>query len=723
MKVYQADQIKNISLLGSSGSGKTTLAEAMLFEGGVVKRRGSVENENTVSDYHRVEHEYGYSVFSSVLFTEWQNKKLNFIDAPGSDDFISGAITALNVTDTSLMVLNASQGVEVGTENLFRYTETYHKPVIFVVNQLDHEKANFENTMDSAREAFGSKVVIVQYPINVGQEFNALVDVLKMKMYQWGPDGGEPEIVDIPESEKARADELHNELVEAAAENDEDLMELFFDKGTLDEEEMRRGIRKGLVARDLFPVFCVAAGKDMGIRRLMEFLGNIIPLVSQMPPKLNSQGEEVPCDPEGPASLFVFKTSIEPHLGEVSFFKVMSGRVTEGMDLMNMNRQAKERLSQLYCMAGNTRHKVEELQAGDIGATVKLKETKTNHTLNAKGCEHVYDPITYPDPKYRTAIKPVSESDDERMGEILQRMHEEDPTIIIEYSKELKQVLVHGQGEFHLNTMKWRIENNDKLPVEFETPKIPYRETITKQARSDYRHKKQSGGAGQFGEVHLIIEPYYEGMPDPSLYKFDGQEYKVSVRNTEVVDLQWGGNLVFCNCIVGGAIDNRFMPAILKGIMEKMEEGPLTGSYARDIRVCIYDGKMHPVDSNEVSFKLAGRNAFSQAFKQAGPKILEPIYDVEVRVPSDRMGDVMSDLQGRRALIEGMNSEKGFEVIKAKVPLKEMNKYSTSLSSLTGGRAFYTMNFNKYDKVPPEIQEQLLKAYEEEQQKAGKKEE
>lgn len=712
MKVYQADQIKNISLLGSSGSGKTTLAEAMLFEGGVINRRGNIENNNTISDYHRVEHEYGYSVFSSVLFTEWQEKKLNFIDAPGADDFISGAITALNVTDTALMILNTSQGVEVGTENLFRYTETYHKPVIFVANQLDNEKANFESTMEMAREAFGRKVIIIQYPINVGPGFDALVDVLKMKMYKWGPDGGIPEILDIPDSEKTKAEELHNELVEAAAENDEDLMELFFEKGSLDEEEMRRGIRKGLVGRDLFPVFCISAIKDMGVRRLMEFLGNIIPLVSQMPPKKNNKGEAVPCDPNGPASLFIFKTSIEPHLGEVSFFKVMSGKVSEGIDLYNMTKGSKERLSQLYCVAGNTRHKVEELQAGDIGATVKLKETKTNHTLNTKGCNFVFDPIKYPEPKYRTAVKPVNESDDERLGEIFQRMHEEDPTIIVEYSKELKQILVHGQGEFHLNTMKWRIENNDKLPIEFLTPKIPYRETITKQARADYRHKKQSGGAGQFGEVHLIIEPYYDGMPAPTVYKFNGQEFKVNVRNTDEVELNWGGKLVFCNCIVGGAIDNRFMPAIMKGLMEKIEEGPLTGSYARDIRVCVYDGKMHPVDSNEISFKLAGRHAFSQAFKDAGPKILEPIYDVEVRVPSDRMGDVMSDLQGRRAIIEGMNSEKGFEVIKAKVPLKEMNKYSTSLSSLTGGRAFYTMTFSKYEKVPPEIQEQLLIDYE-----------
>jgi elongation factor G len=721
MKVYQADQIKNISLLGSSGSGKTTLAEAMLFEGGVINRRGEVESKNTISDYHRVEHEYGYSVFSSVLFTEWKDKKLNFIDTPGADDFISGAITALNVTDTSLMILNSTQGVEVGTENLFRYTKTYNKPVIFVVNQLDHEKANFDNTMETARETFGRKVVIVQYPVNVGPGFDALVDVLKMKMYKWGPDGGKPEITDIPDAEKAKADQLHNELVESAAENDEDLMELFFEKGSLDEEEMRRGIRKGMVARDLFPVFCVSAKKDMGMRRLMEFLGNIIPLVSQMPPKKNNKDESVTCDPNGPASIFVFKTSIEPHLGEVSFFKVMSGNVAEGMDLVNMNREAKERLSQLYCVAGNTRHKVEKLQAGDIGATVKLKETKTNHTLNTKGCTYIFDPIKYPAPKYRTAVKPINESDDERLGEIFQRMHEEDPTIIIEYSKELKQIIVHGQGEFHLNTMKWRIEKNDKLPIEFLTPRIPYRETITKQARSDYRHKKQSGGAGQFGEVHLVIEPYYEDMPTPTVYKFGSQEFKVNVRNTEEVELQWGGKLVFCNCIVGGSIDNRFMPAILKGLMEKMEEGPLTGSYARDIRVCVYDGKMHPVDSNEISFKLAGRHAFSQAFREAAPKILEPIYDVEVRVPSDRMGDVMSDLQGRRAIIEGMNSEKGFEVIKAKVPLKEMNKYSTSLSSHTGGRAFYSMEFSKYDKVPPEIQEQLLADYEK-TSKSGKDE-
>ncbi len=715
MKVYQADQIKNISLLGNSGSGKTTLAEAMLYEGGVINRRGDIASNNTVSDYNRVEQEYGYSVFSSVLFTEWLGKKLNIIDSPGSDDFINGAITSLNVTDTAIMLLNATQGVEVGTENMFRYTEKYHKPVIFLINQLDHEKANFEGTIDSIRASFGKKMVVVQYPVVAGLSFNALIDVLKMKMYKWGPNGGEPEILDIPASEKPKADELHNKLVEAAAENDESLMELFFEKGSLDEDEMRRGIKAGLKGRDLFPVFCCSALKDMGVRRLMEFLGNIVPFVSEMPKPKTEKGVEVEPDVNGPASIFVFKVSIEPHLGEVSYFKVMSGKVSEGMDLVNMNRDAKERLSQLYCVAGNTRHKVSELVAGDIGATVKLKETKTNHTLNTKGCDYLFEPIKYPNPKFRTAIKAVSESDEEKLGELLNRFHEEDPTIMVEYSKELKQVIVHGQGEFHLNTMKWRLENLEKLHVEFLNPKIPYRETITKQARADYRHKKQSGGAGQFGEVHMIIEPYYEGMPAPTTYKFDGQDFKMNVRDTDEVNLPWGGKLVFCNCIVGGSIDNRFMPAILKGLMEKMEEGPLTGSYARDIRVCIYDGKMHPVDSNEISFKLAGRNAFRAAFKEAGPKILEPVYDVEIRVPSERMGDVMGDLQGRRAMIEGMSSEKGFEVIKAKVPLKEMNKYSTSLSSITGGRAFYSMSFAKYDKVPPEVQEQLLATYAAEQ--------
>ncbi len=712
MKVYQTNEIKNIALLGSSGSGKTTLVEAMLFESGVIKRRGSIAAKNTVSDYFPVEQEYGYSVFSTVLHVEWNNKKLNIIDCPGSDDFVGSTVTALNVTDTAIILLNGQYGVEVGTQNHFRYTEKLNKPVIFLVNQLDNEKCDYDNILEQLKESYGSKIVPIQYPISTGPGFNALIDVLLMKKYSWKPEGGAPTIEDIPAEEMDKAMEMHKALVEAAAENDEGLMEKFFEQDTLSEDEMREGIRKGLIARGMFPVFCVCGGKDMGVRRLMEFLGNVVPFVADMPKVTNTDGMEVAPDVNGPESLYFFKTSVEPHIGEVSYFKVMSGKVREGDDLLNADRGSKERIAQLYVVAGGNREKVEELQAGDIGAAVKLKDVKTGNTLNGKDCDYKFNFIKYPNSKYSRAIKPVNEADVEKMMTILNRMREEDPTWVIEQSKELRQTLVHGQGEFHLRTLKWRLENNEKLLVKYEEPKIPYRETITKAARADYRHKKQSGGAGQFGEVHLIVEPYKEGMPVPDTYKFNGQEFKINVKGTEEVPLEWGGKLVFVNSIVGGSIDARFMPAILKGIMSRMEQGPLTGSYARDVRVIVYDGKMHPVDSNEISFMLAGRNAFSEAFKNAGPKILEPIYDVEVFVPSDRMGDVMGDLQGRRAMIMGMSSEKGYEKLVAKVPLKEMSSYSTALSSLTGGRASFIMKFASYELVPSDVQDKLIKDFE-----------
>ena len=715
MKVYQTNEIKNIALLGSSGSGKTTLAEAMLYESGVIKRRGTVEAKNTVSDYFPVEQEYGYSVFSTVFQVEWNNKKLNMIDCPGSDDFVGSTVTALNVTDTAIMLLNGQYGVEVGTQNHFRYTEKLNKPVIFLVNQLDNEKCDYDNILEQLREAYGSTVVPVQYPISTGPGFNSLVDVLLMKKYSWKPEGGAPIIEDIPAEEMEKAQAWHKALVEAAAENDEGLMEKFFEKETLTEDEMREGIRKGLVERGIFPVFCVCAGKDMGVRRLMEFLGNVVPFVSEMPKVQTVDGTEVTPDENGKTSLYFFKTSVEPHIGEVSYFKVMSGKVHEGDDFLNADRGSKERMAQIYFVAGGNRAKVEELKAGDIGAAVKLKDVKTGNTLNGKDCDYKFNFIKYPNSKYTRAIRPVNEGDVEKMMGILNRMREEDPTWVVEQSKELRQTLVHGQGEFHLRTLKWRLENNEKLPVAYDEPRIPYRETITKAARADYRHKKQSGGAGQFGEVHLIVEPYKEGMPVPETYKFNGQEFKMNVKATEEVQLEWGGKLVFVNSVVGGAIDARFMPAILKGIMSRMEQGPLTGSYARDVRVIVYDGKMHPVDSNEVSFMLAGRNAFSEAFRNAGPKILEPIYDVEVFVPSDKMGDVMGDLQGRRALIMGMNSEKGYEKLVAKVPLKELSSYSTALSSLTGGRASFIMKFSNYELVPTDIQEKLMKEFAEKQ--------
>ena len=715
MKVYQTQEIKNIALLGNDGSGKTTLTESLLYEAGLISRRGRITQHNTVSDYFPVEQEYGYSVFSTVFHVEWNNKKLNIIDCPGSDDFVGAALTAMNVSDTTILLLKGANGVEVGTQNHFRYTEKLGKPVIFLVNQLDDENTDFDRILEQLTEIYGSKVVPIQYPIECGPNFNSLIDVLLMKKYSWGPEGGAPTIEDIPADQMEKAMEMHKALVEAAAEHDEALMEKFFESETLTEDEMREGIRKGLASRGMFPVFCVCAGKDMGVRRLMEFLGNVVPFVDQMPQVHNTRGEVVNPDPSAPTSLYFFKTAVEPHIGEVQYFKVMSGTVHEGDDFTNADRGSKERIAQLFVCAGAQRIKVEQLVAGDIGCTVKLKDVKTGNTLNDKNCENRFNFIKYPNPKYSRAVRAVNEQETEKMMNALQKMREEDPTWVIEQSKELRQILVHGQGEFHLRTLKWRMENNEKIQIVFDEPKIPYRETITKAARADYRHKKQSGGAGQFGEVHLIVEPYYEGMPDPDVYKFGNQEFRMNVKGTETVDLEWGGKLVFVNSVVGGAIDARFMPAILKGIMQRMEQGPLTGCYARDVRVIVYDGKMHPVDSNELSFMLAGRNAFAQAFREAGPKILEPIYDVEVFVPSDKMGDVMSDLQGRRAMITGMQSENGYEKLTCKAPLKEMSNYSTALSSLTGGRASFITKFASYELVPSDVQQKLVAAYKEEE--------
>ena len=712
MKVYQTNEIKNIALIGSAGSGKTTLAEAMLFGSGIIKRRGTVEQKNTVSDYFPVEQEYGYSVFPTVFHVEWNGKKLNFIDCPGSDDFVGGAITALNVCDQAVLLVNGTYGPEVGTMNSFRNTEKLHKPVIFLVNQLDKENCDFDIIVNNLKEIYGQKCVPVQFPVATGPNFNAIIDVLTMKKYSWKPEGGMPIVEDIPADLLDKAQEMRATLVEAAAENDEALMEKFFEDENLSEDEMRTGIRKGLASRGMFPIFCVCAGKDMGVRRLMEFLGNVVPFVTDMPSVKNTRGQEVAPDSNAPTALYFFKTGLEPHIGEVTYFKVMSGTVKPGDDLNNADRGSKERIGQIFACAGANRIPVDELKAGDIGCTVKLKDVKTGNTLCAKEGEMQFDFIKYPNSKYSRAIRSVNASDMEKMMAALQKMRQEDPTWVVEMSKELKQTIVHGQGEFHLRTLKWRMENNEKIPVVYDEPKIPYRETITKAARADYRHKKQSGGAGQFGEVHLIVEPYTEGMELPTVFKFGGQEFRMNVKGQEEIQLEWGGKLVFINSVVGGAIDARFMPAILKGVMERMEQGPLTGSYARDVRVIVYDGKMHPVDSNELSFMLAARQAFSAAFKEAGPKILEPIYDLEVLVPADYMGDVMSDLQGRRAIIMGMDSEGGYQKLSAKVPLKELSNYSISLSSITGGRASFTTTFSSYELVPNDVQQALIAAHE-----------
>ena len=710
MKEYSTKDIRNVVLIGSAKSGKTTLSEAMLFEGKVIARRGTVEDKNTVSDNEEIEKINQRSIFATPLYAEFMNTKFNVIDAPGSDDFIGGAVSAFKVCENGILVINAQQGVEVGTDIFARYADQYKLPLIVAVNQLDSEKADWEKTIAEMKETFGHKPIIVQFPVNPGPSFDGFIDVLKMKYYHFKDDNGTREDLDIPANLMDEAETLRQELIEKAAEFDDTLMERFFENGSLTEDEIREGLGKGIRQGGVLPIFCLSGKKDIGVKRLMEF--TIKTAISPAETKsATKDGNVVECKVENPTSVFIYKTDVEPHLGEVSYFKVMSGHLTEGMDLENPETGDKERLSAIYAVAGAKKEKVTGLQAGEIGCTVKLRSGKTNVTLSQLGSGIAYEHIVFPASKYRCAIKAESQNDETKLGEALSKISAQDPTIIVEYSKELKQTILSGQGEQHINVCKWRLENEFGVKVVMFAPKIPYRETITKVATATYRHKKQSGGAGQFGEVSILICPIVEGVPFTNKFKIDGKDVVLNVKTKEEFDLEWGGRLEFYNCVVGGAIDARFMPAILKGLNDKMTEGPLTGSYARDIRVFVYDGKMHPVDSNEISFILAARNAFKEAFRNAGPKIMEPIYNVEIMTPADYMGACMSDLQNKRALIEGMSSDKGFSVLKARVPLAELYRYSTTLSSLTSGAATFTMTFADYQPVPGDVQTKLLAEY------------
>jgi elongation factor G len=704
MKIYQTEDIRNIALIGGAKSGKTTLAEAMLFEGGIINRKGSVDDKNTVSDYREIELEKQYSFNSTLLYTEFEGKKINLIDTPGVVDFSGETVSALHVAGTAAIVVNTQSGVISGTENAWRLAEKANSSTFFVLNNLSHEKANFDESFSQLQQYFGEKVTAVQFPVNAGLEFDSVIDLVLMKMLKYPKGGGAPEIVDIPAEHQDKAEELGLALIERAAEGSEELMEKYFEEDTLSLDDMRSGIRLGLITRAIFPVLIASGKEGVGVHRIMDFIIKSCADPSTNPSKKTIEGNELKCDANGPLVAFDWKTSLEPHLGEMSHIKIYSGKITEGMDVINARTGNKERISQILVVAGKNREKVSEAVAGDIVATIKLKDVKTNDSLvDPKDNLGALEPIVFPEPVYITAVKAAQSQDEEKMGSILNEMQKTDPSLKAGMKRELRQIVIEGLGEAHINQVKWYFDKIHKIDIELFPAKIPYRETITKTARADYRHKKQSGGSGQFGEVHLHIQPYFEGMTNPSDFP---------VRGTETHEMPWGGNLIFNNCIVGGSIDARFMPAILKGVMDCMERGPLTGSYARDIAVYVYDGKMHPVDSNEISFKLAGKYAFSEAFKNAGPKIMEPIYDVTCRVPEEMMGAAMTDLQGRRAIIMGMDADGMYQVIRARVPLAELNKYSTSLSSITQGRGTFAWEYAEYAQVPGDVQDKLLKEYE-----------
>jgi elongation factor G len=702
MPEFDTAHVKNIALLGHAGSGKTTLAECMLFEAGLISRRGSIAEQNTVGDYNPLEQERGNSIFSKLMHTKWRGYKINILDTPGYDDFVGEVLSALRVADTGVMVLNAVNGVEVGSDIIWEYTEKFKTPMVFAINKLDDDSADFERTVQQAKDHFGPNITVVQYPLQQGSGFHEIVDVLRMTLYKFKDSGGRPEKLPIPGEEKERADRMHKELIEAVASNDEGLMETYFEKGELTEDEIKKGMKKAMINHDIFPLFCLSAERNMGSGRLMGFIDNVCPSANEMPPQKTKNGEMLSCEASGPACIFIYKTVSEPHVGDLSYFKVFSGTIRQGMELVNESNGVVEKTGQLFLMEGNKRIPVQELVAGDIGATLKLRNTHVNNTLHIKGKNYELTPIEFPPPNMTVCISSVNKGEEEKLSQALHQVREEDPTLIIEVSKELKQMLVHCQGDMHLAVAKWKIEQLHKVPVRFGRPRIPYRETIRKTADASYRHKKQSGGAGQFGEVYMRIEPFYEGMPEPA---------GLNVRGREVFNLEWGGKLVYYHCIVGGAIDIRFMPSILKGVMEKMQEGPLTGSYVRDVRVSVYDGKMHPVDSNDISFRIAGIMAFKEAFRQADPQVLEPVYEVVVLCPEDLTGAVMGELQSRRGLVEGMDTEGHFQKITSRVPLAEMHDFSSSLRSISQGRAKFKMAFDSYAPLSADQQRKLTEEY------------
>ena len=690
MKSFQTEQLRNVGLGGHGSTGKTMLAEALLFNLKETTRIGSIEQGTTISDYNEDEIERNISINTSLLHGVWRDHKINLIDTPGYTDFFGEVVGSMRAVDTVFAVVSASSGVEVGTEMVWNEAAKNDLPRFLIVNKLDRDNIDFDEVYDGLVESFGHQVVLAQFPVETGVNFDAVIDLFRMKMLKFKTDGsGEYTEEDIPADLADKAEDLHVKLIESVAESDDTLMEKYFEAGTLTEEEFRGGFRKALAAKEVFPVFCVSATENIGVKRLLDVIVNFVPAPNELGEKEGKDGKTRKVDPSEPFSAFVFKTLSEMHVGELSYLKVISGKMKSGDDVVNATNGASERIGQIFVLNGKNKKNVDELYAGDVGAVVKLKNTHTGNTLSAKGKEIEYDKIDFPEPRIRTAIQPKAKGDEEKISTGLHVLHEEDPTFVYEQDSELRQTIVSGLGELHLAIILSRLKKKFGVEVEEEEPKIPFRETIRKKAEAQGKYKKQSGGRGQYGDCHLRLEPMKRGE------KFE-----------------------FIDAIVGGVIPGKFIPAVEKGVIETMEKGVLAGYPVVDVRVTVFDGSYHNVDSSEMAFKMAASLGFKKAFAQANPVLLEPIMEIEVRVPEDYMGDVMGDISSRRGKIMGMDAEGRFQVIKALVPLAELYRYSTTLRSMTQGRGIHTRKFSHYEEVPSDFAEKII-----EQAKKDKEEE
>ncbi|HOT97835.1 MAG TPA: elongation factor G [bacterium] len=684
MKDYGPNDIRNVGLVSHQSTGKTTLVEGMLFAAGAVTRLGTIDDGTTTSDYRQDEIDRKISISAALMTIDWKKCKFNLLDLPGYPDFIGEVYCGIRVTDLAVVLLNGVSGIEVGTDMAWEVLEKNKSPRLFFVNRLDKEHADFSKVVAETQEAYGFSVIPVQFPASEGEGFDAVIDLLTMKKLTFQTDGsGKYKIEEIPADLKGRADEMRNALIEKIAEADDAILEKYFDAGELTAEEITRGLRAGIRNASIYPVLCGAANRNIGSIPLLDFIADYGPAPSDRPAvaavDAGGTAVEVATDVKAPFSGLIFKTLSEMHVGELSLIRVYSGQIKSGDEVLNTSNNVTEKIGQIYELNGRNRKEMGTLIAGDIAALVKLRNTHTNNTLADRKKPVVFPAVIFPEPVVQVAVTPKSKGDEDKISSGLHTLNETDPSFTIEINPELKQTVLSGQGEIHLAVIVNRLKERYGVEVEQKKPRIPYRETITGKADEKYRHKKQTGGAGQFAEVWMRIEP----LPRGAGFEFESQ-------------------------IVGGSISGPFIPSIEKGVRQILEEGAIAGYRIVDVKAIVYDGKEHPVDSKDIAFQIAGREVFKMCVQSAKPILLEPIYDIEVKCPEENMGDIMGDLNSRRGRIMGMESIGRFQVVKAKIPLAELHNYSSTLRSLTQGRASYTRKFSHYDPMPKEVEAKVI---------------